>query len=95
MLSEQFDLPPDCIGSMSIDVHDIVERLDELIKRAPMIQLQSSSDESELLYRRTDVLAMKAALKYLAVADRVLNVVVGNPNPNVVVGNPNVVVGNP
>ena len=47
---------------------------------------QVRSDESELSYRRTDVLAMKAALKYLAVADRVLNVVVGNPN--VAVGNP-------
>jgi uncharacterized membrane protein len=80
MLSEQFDLPPDCIGSMSIDIHDIVERLDKLIKMVPAIQMQSSSDESESFYRTTDVLAMKAALKYLAVADRVLNVVVGNPN---------------
>jgi hypothetical protein len=93
MLSAQFDLPPDCIGSMSIDVHDIVERLDKLVKMAPLIELQSSSDKSELLYRRTDVLAMKAALRYLAVADRVLNVVVGNPN--IAVGNPNVAVGNP
>jgi len=86
MLSEQFDLPPDSIVSMSIDLHDIFERLDKLVKMAPCIEQQSSSDESELSYRRTDVLAMKAALKYLAVADRVLNVVVGNPN--VAVGNP-------
>jgi hypothetical protein len=100
MLSKKLGLSSGCVGSISFDVHDVVERLDKLIKTAPINHLQGSSDECESLYSRTDVLAMKAALKSLAWADRVLNLLVGNPNvlvgnPNVVVGNPNVVVGNP
>lgn len=78
-LSRESGLPPDCVGSISSDVHDVVERLDKLIKRAPIIGLQGSSNESESLYSRTDVLAMKAALKSLECAARVLNVVVGKP----------------
>jgi hypothetical protein len=85
MLSKKLGLSPDCVGSISIDVHDVVERLDKLIKTAPINELQGSSDESESLYSRTDVLALKAALKSLEGADRVLNLVLGNPN--VVVGN--------
>jgi hypothetical protein len=92
MLSKHLGLSPHYLGSISIDVHDVVERLEKLIKTAPINELRCSSNESESWYSRTDVLAMKAALKSLKAADRVLNLVVGNPN--LVVGSPNLVMGN-